>query len=41
MLEKLIDKYFTKKIELELINFLSIYNVDKKFVYGKNLFSLY
>ena len=41
MLEKLFDKYFTKKIEYELINFLSIYNIDKKFVYGKNLFSLY
>lgn len=41
MLEKLFDKYFTKKIEYELINFLSIYNIDQKFVYGKNLFSLY
>ena len=41
MLEKLFDKYFTKKIEYELINFLSIYNIDEKFVYGKNLFSLY
>lgn len=41
MLEKLFDKYFTKKIEYELINFLIIYNIDEKFVYGKNSFSLY
>lgn len=33
MLEKLFDKYFTKKIEYELINFLSIYNIDKKFIF--------
>lgn len=41
ILEKQIDKYFTKKIEFEIKNFLCVYDLDKKFVYNKNLFSLY
>ena len=30
-----------KKSSMNVWNFLKAYNIDKKFVYGKNLFSLY
>ena len=40
MLEKIIDKYFAKKLEQELKVDLSVYCLDKKFIYTKHCLEL-
>ena len=41
MLEKILDKYYAKKLEMYLRNSLAEYYIDKKFVYTKHLLELY
>ena len=38
---KMIDKFYAEKLKDYCINFLNLFNVDKKFVFTKNTIELY
>jgi hypothetical protein len=41
MIEKILDKYYAKKLEAKIKNSLSLYCIDKSFIYSKSIISLY
>lgn len=41
MLEKIIDKYFAKKLEISFRNSLMMYYIRKRFTYTNHLLELY
>lgn len=41
MLEKIIDKYYAKKLVQKLIDAISVYYIDKNVIYTKHMVELY
>lgn len=41
MIEKILDKYYAKKLEFMIRNSLALYFINKKFIYTKHLLELY